>query len=122
MYASAKANEKSPSLNDCLERGPALQNLLWDVLVQNRLKPIAVAGDLKQAFLQVRIPMEDRDALWFHWLKNKATSEVEVLRFTCALFGLAQSSFLLGGTLQQHLESQREKYPKEVEDSVELVC
>ena len=24
--ASAKANEKSPSLNDCLETGPALQN------------------------------------------------------------------------------------------------
>ena len=120
--ASAKANEKSPSLNDCLETGPALQNFLWDVLVPNRLKPIALAGDLKQAFLQVRIRMEDRDALQFHWLKNKATSEVEVLRFTCALFGLVQSPFLLGGTLQQHLESQREKYPKEVEESVELVC
>ena len=49
--ASAKANEKSPSLNDCLETGPSLQNLLWDVLVSNRLKPIALAGDLKQAFL-----------------------------------------------------------------------
>ena len=53
--ASAKANEKSPSLTDCLETGPSLQNLLWDVLVRNRLKPIALAGDLKQAFLQVRI-------------------------------------------------------------------
>ena len=116
LDASAKANEKSPSLNDCLEMGPALQTLLWDVLVRNRLKPIALAGDLKQAFRQVHIRMEDRDALQFHWLKNKATSEVEVLRFTCALFGLVQSPFLLGGTLQQHLESQREKYPKEVEE------
>lgn len=53
--ASAKANEKSPSLNDCLEKGPALQNLLWDILVRNHLKPIALAGDLKH-----------RDALWFH--------------------------------------------------------
>lgn len=114
--ASAKANEKSPSLNDCLETGSALQNLLWDVLVRNRLKPIALAGDLKQAFLQVRIRRENRDALRFHWLKNKATSEVEVLRFTRALFGLVQSPFLLGGTLQQHVESQREKYPKEVEE------
>ena len=114
--ASAKANEKSPSLNDCLETGPALQNLLWDILVRNRLKLIALAGDLKQAFLQVRIRMEDRDALQFHWLKNKATYEVEVLRFTRALFGLVQLPFLQGGTLQQHLESQREKYPKEVEE------
>ena len=62
MYdASAKANEKSPSPNDCLEPGPSLQNLLWDVLVRNRLKPSALAGDLKQAFLQVRIRTEDRD-------------------------------------------------------------
>ena len=60
--------------------------------------------------------MEDRDALRFHWLKNKATYEVEVLRFTRALFGLVQLPFLLGGTLQQHLESQREKYSKEVEE------
>ena len=65
----------------------------------NRLKPIALTGDLKQAFLQVRIRMEDRDALRFHWFKNKATSEEEVPRFTRALFGLVQSPFLLGGTL-----------------------
>lgn len=31
-------------------------------------------------------------------------------------FGLAQSPFLLGGTLQQHLESLKEGYPKEMEE------
>ena len=76
---SAKANEKSPLLNDCLETGPSLQNLLWDVLVRNRL-------------------------------------EVEVLRFTCALFGLVQSPFLLVGTLQYHLQSLKGRYPKEVDE------
>ena len=55
-----------PSLNDCLETGPSLQNLLWDVLVRNRLKPVALAGNLKQAFLQIRIRLEDRGALRFH--------------------------------------------------------
>ena len=30
---SAKASQTSPSLNDCLETGPPLQNLLWSVLV-----------------------------------------------------------------------------------------
>ena len=33
--ASARSNERSPSLNDCLEMGPPLQNLLWDILVRN---------------------------------------------------------------------------------------
>jgi len=57
--ASARSNKKSTSLNDCLETGPPLQNLLWDVRIQNRPKPVALAGDLKQAFLQVHIRMED---------------------------------------------------------------
>ena len=114
--ASARSNERSPSLNDCLETGPPLQNLLWDILVRNRFKPVALAGDLKQAFLQVRIQLEDRDALRFHWIKDKETSNVEVLRFTRALFGLVQSPFLLGGTLHQHLESMKERYPSVVEE------
>ena len=120
--ASARSNEKSPSLNDCLETGPPLQNLLWDVLVRNRLKPVALAGDLKQAFLQVRIQSEDRDALRFHWIKDRDTSNVEVLRFTRALFGLVQSSFLLGGTLHQHLGSMEGRYPSEVEEIKKSLC
>jgi hypothetical protein len=71
--ASAKAYEEAPSLNDCLETGPPLQNLLWSVLTRNRFYPIAVAGDLKQAFLQVRVKEEDRNALKFHWLKDTDT-------------------------------------------------
>ena len=51
FHTSVRSNERSPSLNDCLEMGPPLQNLLWDIL----LKPVALAGDLKQVFLQVRI-------------------------------------------------------------------
>ena len=85
---------KPPSLNDCLNAGPLLQNKLWDVLVRQRCYPVAVTGDLKKAFLQVRIRELDRDALRFHW-KNNEHSPLETLRFTRALFGLACSPFLL---------------------------
>ena len=51
--------------------------------------------------------------LRFHWVKEE-TSEIEVLRFTRALFGLVQSPFLLGATLKRHLESLKERYPNEV--------
>lgn len=91
--ASARASEKTPSLNECLETGPPLQNQLWSVLVRNRFHPVAIAGDIKQAFLQVRIRKEDRDAMRFHWLKDLATKQTETLRFTRALFGLAPSPF-----------------------------
>ena len=75
-----------------------------------------MTGDLKQAFLQVRIRLEDRDVLRFHWIKDKETLNVEVVRFTRALFGLVQSPFLLGGTLHQYLEGMKERYPSAVEE------
>ena len=112
--ASAKANDDSLSLNDCLETGPPLQNLVWNILVRNRFKPVALAADLKQAFLQIRIQKKDRDALRFHWISEENPREIEVYRFTRALFGLNQSPFLLGGTLEQHLSSQEEQFPTEV--------
>ena len=69
--ASVKGSEGSPSLNDCLKTGPPLQNVLWNVLVRNRLKQVAWCGGIKQAFFQVRIPEADRGTLRFHWIKDK---------------------------------------------------
>lgn len=109
--ASARAYSGAPSLNECLNPGPPLQNKLWSVLVRSRFHPIAVAGDIKQAFLQVRIKEPDRDALRFHWLKDPSSQTVETLRFTRALFGLTSSPFLLGGVIQHLLESCRQDHP-----------
>ena len=86
--ASARAHSEAPSLNDCLNTGPPLQNRLWYVLVRMRFHSAALTGDSKQAFFQVRIKETERDALWFHWKKPRDDAEVETLRFTRALFGL----------------------------------
>ena len=113
---SARANEASPSLNDCLETGPPLQNKLWKVLVRGRFHPVALVGDIRKAFLQVRIRADDRDALRFYWLHNKDHLRVRTLRFTRALFGLAPSPFLLGGVIQHHLDGCRAEHPDAVEE------
>ena len=94
---SAHEGGGKPSFNDCLDVGPPLQNKLWDVLVCCRFDP--VAGDLKKALLQFRIREIDRDALRFHWLRSLDSDEVKVSRFTCALFGLGPSPFLLEGVI-----------------------
>ena len=109
--ASARAYSGAPSLNECLNPGPPLQNKLWSVLVRSRFHPVAVAGDIKQAFLQVRIKELHRDAPRFHWLKDPSSQTVETLRFTRALFGLTSSPFLPGGVIQHLLESCRQNYP-----------
>ena len=121
--ASARATSGVPSLNECLNPGPPLWNKLWNVLVRARFHSVAIAGDIKQAFLQVRIREEDRDALKFYWLKDLNSQTVEALRFTRALFGLTCSPFLLGEVVQHLLESCREKYPeivREIEKSLDV--
>ena len=69
--------------------------------------PVALCGDIKQAFLQVRITEEERDALSFHWIKNEDPKQIDTQRFTRVLFGLVQSPFILSGTLEAHLESKK---------------
>ena len=114
--ASARAQEKAPSLNDCLHAGPPVQNKLWSVVVRNRFHPVVVAGDIRRAFLQVRIRETERDALRFHWIADKSAKQVETLRFTRVVFGLAPSPFLLNGVIQQHLENLLSTYPDAVNE------
>ena len=64
--ALTRAYSGAPSLNERLSPGPPLQNKLYRVLVHARFHPIAVTGDINQAFLKVRIWQQDRNALRFH--------------------------------------------------------
>ena len=38
--ASAKEQSDQPSINECLNPGPPLQNLLWEILVRSRFYPV----------------------------------------------------------------------------------
>ena len=77
-----------------------------------------LCGDIKQAFLQVHIKEEDRDAIRFDWLLEKDPNQIETYRFTRALFGLVQSPFILGGTLTVHLGGCKGRYPVEVDEKL----
>ena len=114
--ASSKPNMNEPSLNECLEKGPPMQNMLRDALVTNRMKPVALCADLRKAFLQIRIRKCGRNILRFHWIKNQNVSDTEILRFTRLVFGLIQSPFILEAILQSHLSKYEKTYPKEMEE------
>ena len=113
--ASAKPSPQDPSLNDCLNPGPPLQNKMWEVLVRQRTFPVAITGDITKAFLQIRIRETERDALRFHWTTKNG--ELRILRFTRVLFGLVSSPFLLGGVMiASHLERWKRERPDDVEE------
>ena len=114
--ASAKADSESPSLNECLDIGPPLQRKILDILLRVRFKPVFLAGDMKQAFLQVAIRETERDVLRFFWVEDLESKKPVIYRVTRALFGLGPSPFLLGGTLEQHLEKFATQYPDQVRE------
>ena len=109
-YVSAKPNEGSVSLNECLKTGPPLQNSLWDILIKSRFRPIMLCGDIQKTFLQNRIWESERDVLKFHWVKNSDPSVVEKNRFTLFAFGSTQSPFTLQGTLKERFQYYINEY------------
>ena len=80
------------------------------------MQAVMLSGDLKQAFLQIRIRKQDRDVLRFHWSKDRDLQKPEIYRFTRAIWGLNQSPFLLEGTIEKHLDDCKEEFSKEVEE------
>ena len=83
--------------------------------MRQRAYPVAVTADIQKAFLQISIRECECDALIFHWRKSEI-AELEILRFTHALFGLAPSPFLLGGVIEAHLHAWEEQKPVMVEE------
>ena len=53
---SAKENMHLPSLNDCLEIGPSLQPLIFDIMLRNHMKKYCIT----------RVSFRSR---WIHWIE-----------------------------------------------------
>ena len=70
-------------------------------MIRARIASCLSVGDLKQAFLQIGIKPEDRDAFRFLFTLN---GKEEHLRFMRIPLGREASPFMLGGTLQHHYE------------------
>lgn len=68
---------------------------------------MVVLGDIKKAFLQIRMHESERDALGFHW-RPDANTGIDTYRFTTY-------PFLLGGVLDCYLDAWSEKNPEETE-------
>ena len=79
--------------------------------------PVALLGDIQQAFLQIKVDKEDRDAMRFLWPKDvsKADSEIQELCFTQVIFGSGPSPFVLGVTIRQHMEQYKAEDPEFVD-------
>ncbi|UYV84906.1 hypothetical protein LAZ67_X003949 [Cordylochernes scorpioides] len=103
--ASCKAGRRSLSLNECLETGPNLIELLPEVLIRFREKKIGVIADIRKAFQTIGIDEKERDYLRFLWWDEQDPSKIRTLRHTRVVFGLTCSPFILAAVLKYHLDS-----------------
>ena len=86
------AKHKGICLNDALMQGPNLANDLVGVLIRFRKKQIAVTGDIRAMFHQVRVEPKDADALRFLWWPSGDLSQQPVdHRMDVHLFGATSS-------------------------------
>ena len=111
---SARKDAESPSLNDCLEVGPPLQPLIFDILLRNRMNKYCILADIQKAFLQIRLDEKDRDAQRLVWYNNLQERKIVELRFTRVIFGAGPSPYILGSTLETHIDLFKDIYPETV--------
>ena len=69
-----------PTLNNGLYFSPDLLSEIFLILLRPRFNFFAVLADIKQAFLNVKIPKEHRDLLCFLWSENvDSESDVKLI-------------------------------------------
>ena len=74
------ARSQGLSLNDLAYQGPNLTTLLSDILLNYRLYPYVISGDVQAMYNQVKLPVEEGDMMRFLW-------NGKVYRMTSHLFG-----------------------------------
>ncbi|GFT72815.1 integrase catalytic domain-containing protein [Trichonephila clavipes] len=78
-------------------------------------------SDIKQAFLQICLADEHKDAVRFLWSDDEPCvhkrPKLQVYRFNRVNFGVSSSPFLLAATIRHHIEKYKHEFP----DTVELL-
>ena len=107
--ASAKSLS-GKSLNDILHIGPKLQVDIFSLLLNFRLFPVALIGDLSKMYLQIYVREEDRKfqrMLW-RFSKEQPIQEYELNR---VVFGIKSSPYLALRCIQALAEAEGQAFP-----------
>ncbi|GFV07153.1 WD repeat-containing protein 35 [Trichonephila clavipes] len=70
VFDASARTKGSPSLNECLEKGPKFIEVIPTILNRFRKYKIGVISDLEKTFLQIEVREQDRDFLRFMWVKE----------------------------------------------------
>ena len=107
----ASAKFQGISLNDHILPGPKLLTNLFDVLLRFRRFPVAVACDVSEMYLQIRIPPEDRPKFRFLWRNLEVDRDPDVYEFERVVFGDASAPFRAQFVSQENANIHEDTFP-----------
>ena len=107
----ASAKFEGTSLNDHILPGPKVQTNLFDVLLRFRRFPVAIACDVSEMYLQMRIPPEDRPKFRFLWRNLEVDRDPDIYEFERVVFGDASTPFRAQFVSQGNARIHEEKFP-----------
>ncbi|XP_055947026.1 uncharacterized protein LOC129980670 [Argiope bruennichi] len=105
VFDGSAKEKNTPSINDCLEKGPNLVELIPSLINRFRVEKYGVISDIKKAFLQIGLQERDRPYLRFLWKDRRKDGNIKILQHKRVVFGISSSPFLLGATLELHLKN-----------------
>ncbi|XP_055589930.1 uncharacterized protein LOC129742106 [Uranotaenia lowii] len=98
------------SLNDCLLKGPSIQDDLLSLLLRFRKHEVALVGDVEKMYRQIRLHADDTSLQRIFWRFSNQDS-MDIYELQTVTYGLTPSSFLATRCLQQLAIDEGENFP-----------
>lgn len=108
MFDASVRGKGQGSLNDCIEKGVNMIELIPDILDRFREKEVGISADIEKAFLQLEVNPRHRDFLRFF------NTDGRIYRHCRIVFGVTASPFLLGAVLNYHFKRMEPEYDSTV--------
>jgi hypothetical protein len=102
VFEASAWEQGHPSLNQCLEKGTNLIEIIPALLLRFWFHQVGVIADIKRAFLRVNLGKKERDFLRFLWVS--AEGDLRIFRHARVAFGVTSSPFLLGAVIDFYLK------------------
>ncbi|GFX79546.1 integrase catalytic domain-containing protein [Trichonephila clavipes] len=115
VFDGSAHHGKSCSLNDCVEKGPNLIEMIRAILNRFRLGKIEVISDIRKAFLQIFLHENHMNFLRFLWWEGGNSEKAVIYRHCRMVLEVSCSPFLLALVLNHHFKQA----PQHLEKSAE---
>ena len=103
VFDGSAKNSEGISLNDNLLPGPKRQLDIVNLLINFRLHPYTIVGDISRMFYCINLEEKYRDYYRFLWNDNP-NEEPKIFRFKRLTMGTVDSPFLAINTVHHHLQ------------------